>query len=61
MERNHVIIRFLPILFNQLFKVLIQNDLDDVTNNTTKYGGTAIRLKTLKHTLYGQTLVDTYP
>lgn len=39
MERNHVIIRFLPILFNQLFKVLIQNDSDEVTTTTTRYGG----------------------
>lgn len=39
MERNHVIIRFLPILFNQLFKVLTQNDSDEVTTNTTRYGG----------------------
>ncbi|XP_046732052.1 dedicator of cytokinesis protein 10 isoform X3 [Silurus meridionalis] len=36
MERNHVIIRFLPILFNQLFKVLIQNDSDEVTTSTTR-------------------------
>ncbi|XP_022534481.2 dedicator of cytokinesis protein 10 isoform X1 [Astyanax mexicanus] len=36
MERIHVIIRFLPVLFNQLFKVLIQNDSDDVTNATTR-------------------------
>ncbi|XP_017351321.1 dedicator of cytokinesis protein 10 isoform X4 [Ictalurus punctatus] len=36
MERNHVIIRFLPILFNQLFKVLTQNDSDDVTTTTTR-------------------------
>uniref|UniRef100_A0A3B1IL37 Dedicator of cytokinesis 10 n=1 Tax=Astyanax mexicanus TaxID=7994 RepID=A0A3B1IL37_ASTMX len=32
LKRIHVIIRFLPVLFNQLFKVLIQNDSDDVTN-----------------------------
>ncbi|KAK1790469.1 hypothetical protein P4O66_014004 [Electrophorus voltai] len=36
MERNHVIIRFLPVLFNQLFKVLTQNDTDDVTTATTR-------------------------
>ncbi|XP_058274449.1 dedicator of cytokinesis protein 10 isoform X2 [Hemibagrus wyckioides] len=36
MERNHVIIRFLPILFNQLFKVLTQNDSDEVTSTTTR-------------------------
>lgn len=38
MERNHVIIRFLPVLFNQLFKVLTQNDSDEVTSATTRYG-----------------------
>lgn len=37
MERNHVIIRFLPVLFNQLFKVLTQNDSDEVTATTTRY------------------------
>uniref|UniRef100_A0A8B9RJW5 Dedicator of cytokinesis 10 n=1 Tax=Astyanax mexicanus TaxID=7994 RepID=A0A8B9RJW5_ASTMX len=36
LKRIHVIIRFLPVLFNQLFKVLIQNDSDDVTNATTR-------------------------
>ncbi|KAL7851520.1 hypothetical protein AOLI_G00218760 [Acnodon oligacanthus] len=36
MEKIHVIIRFLPVLFNQLFKVLTQNDSDDVTNSTTR-------------------------
>ncbi|XP_060761808.1 dedicator of cytokinesis protein 10 isoform X3 [Neoarius graeffei] len=36
MERNHVIIRFLPVLFNQLFKVLTQNDSDEVTATTTR-------------------------
>ncbi|KAK3513098.1 hypothetical protein QTP70_000974 [Hemibagrus guttatus] len=36
MERNHVIIRFLPVLFNQLFKVLTQNDSDEVTSTTTR-------------------------
>ncbi|XP_066508092.1 dedicator of cytokinesis protein 10-like [Hoplias malabaricus] len=36
MERIHVIIQFLPVLFNQLFKVLTQNDSDEVTNTTTR-------------------------
>ncbi|XP_077063674.1 dedicator of cytokinesis protein 10 isoform X2 [Siphateles boraxobius] len=36
MEKIHVIIRFLPILFNQLFKVLTQNDSDEVTTSTTR-------------------------
>lgn len=36
MERIPVIIRFLPVLFNQLFKVLTQNDDDDVTTATTR-------------------------
>ncbi|KAL1260136.1 hypothetical protein QQF64_007963, partial [Cirrhinus molitorella] len=36
MERIHVIIRFLPIIFNQLFKVLTQNDTDEVTSSTTR-------------------------
>ncbi|XP_030634557.1 dedicator of cytokinesis protein 10 [Chanos chanos] len=36
MERIHVIIRFLPVLFNQLFKVLTQNDNDEVTAATTR-------------------------
>ncbi|XP_072524974.1 dedicator of cytokinesis protein 10 isoform X3 [Salminus brasiliensis] len=36
MERIHVIVRFLPVLFNQLFKVLTQNDLDEVTSATTR-------------------------
>ncbi|CAF97479.1 unnamed protein product, partial [Tetraodon nigroviridis] len=36
MERIPVIIRFLPVLFNQLFKVLIQNDNDEVTTATTR-------------------------
>uniref|UniRef100_A0AAR2J6L6 Dedicator of cytokinesis 10 n=1 Tax=Pygocentrus nattereri TaxID=42514 RepID=A0AAR2J6L6_PYGNA len=36
MEKIHVIIRFLPVLFNQLFKVLTQNDSDEVTNSTTR-------------------------
>uniref|UniRef100_A0A8C2XF59 Dedicator of cytokinesis 10 n=1 Tax=Cyclopterus lumpus TaxID=8103 RepID=A0A8C2XF59_CYCLU len=31
-----VIIRFLPVLFNQLFKVLTQNDNDEVTTATTR-------------------------
>uniref|UniRef100_A0A7N8WK78 Dedicator of cytokinesis 10 n=1 Tax=Mastacembelus armatus TaxID=205130 RepID=A0A7N8WK78_9TELE len=35
MERIPVIIRFLPVLFNQLFKVLTQNDNDEVTAATT--------------------------
>uniref|UniRef100_A0A665UJD9 Dedicator of cytokinesis 10 n=1 Tax=Echeneis naucrates TaxID=173247 RepID=A0A665UJD9_ECHNA len=36
MERIPVIIRFLPVLFNQLFKVLTQNDNDGVTTATTR-------------------------
>ncbi|XP_031429853.1 dedicator of cytokinesis protein 10 isoform X10 [Clupea harengus] len=36
MERIHVIIRFLPVLFNQLFKVLTQNDNDEVTTTITR-------------------------
>ncbi|XP_031717087.1 dedicator of cytokinesis protein 10 isoform X4 [Anarrhichthys ocellatus] len=36
MERIPVIIRFLPVLFNQLFKVLTQNDNDDVTTATSR-------------------------
>ncbi|XP_048121267.1 dedicator of cytokinesis protein 10 isoform X9 [Alosa alosa] len=36
MERIHVIIRFLPVLFNQLFKVLTENDNDEVTTTTTR-------------------------
>ncbi|XP_062844216.1 dedicator of cytokinesis protein 10 isoform X2 [Trichomycterus rosablanca] len=36
MERNHVIICFLPVLFNQLFKVLTQNDSDEVATTTTR-------------------------
>ncbi|KAJ8388689.1 hypothetical protein AAFF_G00130980 [Aldrovandia affinis] len=36
MEKIHVIIRFLPVLFNQLFKVLTQNDNDEVTTATTR-------------------------
>ncbi|KAM8903388.1 dedicator of cytokinesis protein 10 isoform 2-T2 [Spinachia spinachia] len=36
MERLPVIIRFLPVLFNQLFKVLTQNDNDEVTTATTR-------------------------
>uniref|UniRef100_A0A9J7ZTL4 Dedicator of cytokinesis 10 n=1 Tax=Cyprinus carpio carpio TaxID=630221 RepID=A0A9J7ZTL4_CYPCA len=36
MEKIHVIIRFLPIIFNQLFKVLTQNDTDEVTASTTR-------------------------
>ncbi|XP_058489486.1 dedicator of cytokinesis protein 10 isoform X4 [Solea solea] len=36
MERIPVIIRFLPVLFNQLFKVLTQNDDDEVTSATTR-------------------------
>ncbi|KAJ8368388.1 hypothetical protein SKAU_G00084160 [Synaphobranchus kaupii] len=35
-EKIHVIIRFLPVLFNQLFKVLTQNDNDEVTTATTR-------------------------
>uniref|UniRef100_A0A4W6EC14 Dedicator of cytokinesis 10 n=1 Tax=Lates calcarifer TaxID=8187 RepID=A0A4W6EC14_LATCA len=31
-----LIIRFLPVLFNQLFKVLTQNDNDEVTTATTR-------------------------
>ncbi|MFT7803755.1 dedicator of cytokinesis protein 10 isoform X2 [Arapaima gigas] len=36
MERIHVIVRFLPMLFNQLFKVLVQNDNEDITTTTTR-------------------------
>lgn len=36
MEKIPVIIRFLPVLFNQLFKVLTQNDNDEVTTATTR-------------------------
>ncbi|XP_035857483.1 dedicator of cytokinesis protein 10 isoform X9 [Sander lucioperca] len=36
MERIPVIIRFLPVLFNQLFKVLTQNDNDEVTTATSR-------------------------
>ncbi|KAI1893735.1 hypothetical protein AGOR_G00126740 [Albula goreensis] len=36
MERIHVIVRFLPVIFNQLFKVLTQNDNDEVTTTTTR-------------------------
>ncbi|XP_046891317.1 dedicator of cytokinesis protein 10 isoform X2 [Hypomesus transpacificus] len=36
MEKIPAIIRFLPVLFNQLFKVLTQNDNDDVTAATTR-------------------------
>ncbi|KAJ0063925.1 hypothetical protein NL108_014441, partial [Boleophthalmus pectinirostris] len=35
-ERIPVIIRFLPVFFNQLFKVLTQNDNDEVTTATTR-------------------------
>uniref|UniRef100_A0A672PJQ7 Dedicator of cytokinesis 10 n=1 Tax=Sinocyclocheilus grahami TaxID=75366 RepID=A0A672PJQ7_SINGR len=35
-SRIHVIIRFLPVIFNQLFKVLTQNDTDEVTASTTR-------------------------
>ncbi|KAG5837682.1 hypothetical protein ANANG_G00242030 [Anguilla anguilla] len=35
-EKSHVIIHFLPVLFNQLFKVLTQNDNDEVTTATTR-------------------------
>uniref|UniRef100_A0A673N6A5 Dedicator of cytokinesis protein 10-like n=1 Tax=Sinocyclocheilus rhinocerous TaxID=307959 RepID=A0A673N6A5_9TELE len=35
-SRIHVIIRFLPVIFNQLFKVLTQNDTDEVTTSTTR-------------------------
>ncbi|XP_051718056.1 dedicator of cytokinesis protein 10 isoform X4 [Ctenopharyngodon idella] len=36
MERIHVVIRFLPVIFNQLFTVLTQNDSDEVTTSTTR-------------------------
>uniref|UniRef100_A0A672I2W0 Dedicator of cytokinesis 10 n=1 Tax=Salarias fasciatus TaxID=181472 RepID=A0A672I2W0_SALFA len=36
MERIPVMVRFLPVLFNQLFKVLTQNDNDEVTTATTR-------------------------
>ncbi|XP_028319595.1 dedicator of cytokinesis protein 10 isoform X5 [Gouania willdenowi] len=36
MERIPVIVRFLPVIFNQLFKVLTQNDNDEVTIATTR-------------------------
>uniref|UniRef100_A0A8C8E0N2 Dedicator of cytokinesis 10 n=1 Tax=Oryzias sinensis TaxID=183150 RepID=A0A8C8E0N2_9TELE len=36
MERIPVIVRFLPVLFNQLFKVLTLNDNDEVTTVTTR-------------------------
>ncbi|XP_067363467.1 dedicator of cytokinesis protein 10 isoform X3 [Channa argus] len=36
MEKISVIIRFLPVLFNQLFKVLTENDNDEVTTATTR-------------------------
>ncbi|MED6279783.1 Dedicator of cytokinesis protein 10, partial [Characodon lateralis] len=36
MEKIPVIVRFLPVLFNQLFKVLTQNDNDEVTTVTTR-------------------------
>ncbi|XP_016887624.1 dedicator of cytokinesis protein 10 isoform X2 [Cynoglossus semilaevis] len=36
MDRIPVIIRFLPVLLNQLFKVLTVNDSDDVTTATTR-------------------------
>lgn len=35
-DRIHVIIRFLPVIFNQLFKVITQNDTDEVTTITTR-------------------------
>ncbi|XP_056612154.1 dedicator of cytokinesis protein 10 isoform X2 [Triplophysa dalaica] len=36
MDRIHVIVRFLPVIFNQLFKVITQNDSDEVTTITTR-------------------------
>uniref|UniRef100_A0A8D0D783 Dedicator of cytokinesis 10 n=1 Tax=Sander lucioperca TaxID=283035 RepID=A0A8D0D783_SANLU len=36
LKRIPVIIRFLPVLFNQLFKVLTQNDNDEVTTATSR-------------------------
>ncbi|XP_028818872.1 dedicator of cytokinesis protein 10 isoform X2 [Denticeps clupeoides] len=36
MEKIHVIIRFLPVLFNQLLTVLTQNDNDEVAATTTR-------------------------
>ncbi|XP_067306119.1 dedicator of cytokinesis protein 10 isoform X5 [Pseudorasbora parva] len=36
MDRIHVIVRFLPVIFNQLFKVLTQNDSDEVTTSCTR-------------------------
>ncbi|TRY92073.1 hypothetical protein DNTS_029041 [Danionella cerebrum] len=35
-ERIHAIIQFIPIIFNQLFKVLTQNDSDEVTSSTSR-------------------------
>uniref|UniRef100_A0A672HTT0 Dedicator of cytokinesis 10 n=1 Tax=Salarias fasciatus TaxID=181472 RepID=A0A672HTT0_SALFA len=35
-EKIPVMVRFLPVLFNQLFKVLTQNDNDEVTTATTR-------------------------
>ncbi|RXM28574.1 Dedicator of cytokinesis protein 10 [Acipenser ruthenus] len=35
-EKIHVITRFLPVLFNQLLKVLIQNDEDEIITTTTR-------------------------
>jgi len=49
MEKIHVIIRFLPVLFNQLFKVLTQNDSDEVTASTTRYRNPSL---TLLNTIY---------
>ncbi|XP_058890349.1 dedicator of cytokinesis protein 10-like isoform X11 [Acipenser ruthenus] len=35
-EKIHVITRFLPVLFNQLLKVLIKNDEDEIITTTTR-------------------------
>ncbi|XP_001374082.3 dedicator of cytokinesis protein 10 isoform X6 [Monodelphis domestica] len=35
-EKIHAIMSFLPIILNQLFKVLVQNEEDDITNTVTR-------------------------
>lgn len=36
-EKIHAIMSFLPIILNQLFKVLVQNEEDEISTTVTRY------------------------
>jgi len=46
-EKIHAIMSFLPIILNQLFKVLVQNEEDEISTTVTRYVSHGLRRRDL--------------